>query len=427
MNNVTVRAAQPLSDAAKAILDAAPRHWIPYALGLLVGYPLLTSGLRYQRLRTLHKKYPYATRADMAKMTDDHAFEIQKSVAQLEFPFMFIKALQFALFRTYGIPTISRLLTTTTQFSNPETSLKRYTDTSALIQEMVGNSPTSQRAYISLARTRFLHSGYRASGKILDDDMLYTLALFALQPIRFINRFEWRQLSDLERCAIGTFWKSVGDALEISYAKLPSGTAGFQDGIQWLDELDAWSEMYEVQCMVPDAKNRETADQTTAILVYMLPTALHPVGLEFVSFMMDDRLRRAMLYDPPSSIARVVFSSLLTIRKLFLRYLCPPRPYFLRYASFTEEPDENNRFFLTEWEAAPYYVKPTFWNRWGPMAWVTRMLGRPLPGDEGDKYYPHGYHIQDMGPRYFEGKGRKALEEAMEEFKEYRTGKCPFH
>jgi hypothetical protein len=160
---------------------------------------------------------------------------------------------------------------------------------------MVGNSPTSARAYASFARTRFLHAGYRASGKIRDSDMLYTLALFALEPIRFIDRFEWRTLSDLERCAIGTFWKSAGDALDIGYEALPSGKDGFRDGIHWLEEIEEWSREYEGKYMVPDVKNRETADQTTAILVYMLPRVLHPVGLQFVSFMMDDRLRRAML------------------------------------------------------------------------------------------------------------------------------------
>lgn len=276
--------------------------------------------------------------------------------------------------------------------------------------------------------------------------MLFTLALFALQPIRFIAKFEWRALSDLERCAIGTFWKSVGDALGISYEQLPSGKTGFRDGIQWLDEVDAWSEAYEARCMVPHPKNREVADQTTDVLVYMLPRVLHPVGIQFVSFMMDDRLRKAMLYvllslllagegttltkvryDPPTPFFSSLFSGLLTMRKLVLRYLAPPRPYFLRYASFTEKPDENDRFFLTQWEAAPYYVKPTFWNRWGPMAWLTWIMGRPLPGDEGEKYYPSGYSIQDVGPRYFEGKGKKVLEETMEEFKGFRTGKCPFH
>lgn len=100
MDNETVSlASQSLFDTARALLDAAPRQWLPYALGLLVGYPLLTRGLRYQRVRNMYKKYPYATREDMANMTDNHAYEIQKAVAQLEFPFMFIKALQFALFR----------------------------------------------------------------------------------------------------------------------------------------------------------------------------------------------------------------------------------------------------------------------------------------------------------------------------------------
>lgn len=132
-------------------------------------------------------------------------------------------------------------------------------------------------------------------------------------------------------------------------------------------------------------------------------------------------------YDPPTPIYTTLFSTLLTLRKFILRHLTPPRPDFLRYASFTEEPDQHNRFFLTKWEAAPYYVKPTFWNRWGPTAWVTWMLGRPVPGDEGEKYYPSGYSIPDIGPKYFEGKGRKALEETMEELKGFRTGECPFH
>lgn len=72
-------------------------QWLPYAVGLALGYPLLTNSLRYRRLHKLHKQYP--TRESMSKMTDEDAFQIQKAVAQLEFPFMFIKSLQFALFR----------------------------------------------------------------------------------------------------------------------------------------------------------------------------------------------------------------------------------------------------------------------------------------------------------------------------------------
>lgn len=132
-------------------------------------------------------------------------------------------------------------------------------------------------------------------------------------------------------------------------------------------------------------------------------------------------------YDPPSQLYSVLFSSLLSIRRFFLRYLSLPRPDFLAYSSFTKDVDENDRVFITKWEGAPYYVKPTIWNRWGPGAWLTWLLGRPVPGDEGTKYYPQGYFIPDVGPKYFEGKGRTSLEKTMEEFKTTRTGGCPFH
>lgn len=72
---------------------------LPYAVGLLVAWPVVATSLRFQRLRKLHKQYAYPTRESMSKMTDEEAFQIQKQVAQLEFPLMFIKSLQFALFR----------------------------------------------------------------------------------------------------------------------------------------------------------------------------------------------------------------------------------------------------------------------------------------------------------------------------------------
>jgi hypothetical protein len=97
--NDTILASQgsPLSEAVKAL--ASPHKLLTYMLCLLLAWPVVASALRNQRVRNLKKQYPYPTRASMSKMTDEHAFQIQKQVAQLEFPFMFIKSLQFALFR----------------------------------------------------------------------------------------------------------------------------------------------------------------------------------------------------------------------------------------------------------------------------------------------------------------------------------------
>ncbi|KAJ5109517.1 hypothetical protein N7456_006192 [Penicillium angulare] len=359
-------------------------------------------------------------------MTNHDAWAIQKTILQMEFPFIVLKSLQFALFRTYGIPTISTLLLKTSQLSDSTTSFKRYADTGTLIGEFMAFEPSSERSQTAIARTKYLHKGYRASGKILEDDMLYTLSLFALEPIRFVRLFEWREMTEMERCAVGTYWKSLGDALGISYETLPSGKNGFQDGIHWLEEVHAWAEQYEVQHMKPHPRNKEIADKTIDVLVYNLPGFMKPLGVYFVSFLMDDRLREAMMIDRPPAFFSAVFASIFQIRKLYLRYLALPRPEFMRLDVFTEKPNKHGRNFVLTYEGAPFYVQPTIWNRWGPTAWLKWAAGQPLPGDDGDKYYPQGYYTPDLGPKYFEGKGHKEVETIRDSLKEQRTGQCPF-
>ncbi|KAF9888618.1 hypothetical protein FE257_008550 [Aspergillus nanangensis] len=379
-------------------------------------YLALVASLRFQRLRSIKKKYPqYATREGMARMTAYDAWAIQKTILQLEFPSISLKALQFALFRTYGIPTISSLLLKTSQFSNPATSFKRYADTGALIGQFMSFEPNSDRAITSIARTKFLHTGYRASGKILEDDMLYTLSLFALEPIRFVQLFEWRSMSDMEKCAIGTYWKRLGEALDISYDCLPSGKTGFKDGLHYLEELGAWSHEYEEKFMKPDDTNKKVADKTMDVLVYAMPGPVKKAGVNFASCMMDDRLRAAMKYDAPPREYQAIFSTIITARRFYLRYLSLPRPRFMRQDVFMDEPNEHGRYNVRLWEGLPYYAKPTLWNRWGPGAWMARLMGMPVPGDDGDKYYPHGYDTQDLGPRYFEGKGRKTVQDIKDD------------
>jgi hypothetical protein len=83
----------------------------------------------------------------------------------------------------------------------------------------------------------WLHDRYRKSGKIKDDDMLYTLSLFALEPMRWTKNLEWRDLSDIERCALAVYRKNVGEVMSIPYDALPSSKTGWQNGLEWLSEL----------------------------------------------------------------------------------------------------------------------------------------------------------------------------------------------
>lgn len=269
--------------------------WSRYCLLLLLIYPLIATFLRRNRLRSTLKTFPYTNRRSFSSMTNDDAFRIQQIILELEFPFTFEKALQFALFRTYGIPTVSKLLVGTSQLSSADSAPKRYVDTVILIQEFMGHAPTSKRTLEAVSRMNYLHSVYQKTGQLLDDDMLYTLALFAREPARWINQYEWRQLEDFERCAIGTFWKSIGDAMNIGYEKLKSGKDGWTDGLHWLEEIGEWAEEYEKKFMQPNINNKITAEQTVAVLLWNVPSAMKGIGKHLVSALMDDRLRTAMM------------------------------------------------------------------------------------------------------------------------------------
>jgi hypothetical protein len=89
-----------------------------------IGYLFLCSFLRNRRNYQKHAQYPYKSRASFARMTNQHAYEIQKYLYTLEFPFTTEKALQFALFKTYGIPTISKLLVQTKQLSEKQNAAR---------------------------------------------------------------------------------------------------------------------------------------------------------------------------------------------------------------------------------------------------------------------------------------------------------------
>ena len=399
----------------------------PYAfLVPLLLYPLISALLRQHRLRSTLETYPYTTRRSFSSMTTSDAFYIQQRVGELEFPFTYEKGLQFALFRTYGIPSISRLLVQTTQLSERETATKRYVDTIVLISDFTGYPPGSERAREALARMNYIHGLYIKSGKISNDDLLYTLSLFAWEPARWIDRHEWRQLEDFERCAFGTFWKGVGDAMGIEYGKLKSNGEGWVDGLHWMEELADWAEEYERVHMVPHLDNFRMAEETVAILLYSVPSWGRAFGKQVVTALMDERLRKAMIYEKPPRWLSTTTHLMLDLRKYTLHYLILPRPSFLARRMTTESPSKDGRFFMTVQESAPWYIKPTLWNRYGPSTWISRLMALPLPGDEGKKYWPNGYKIPEIGPETVRGKGVDFLQAEKERVGKVRGGGCPF-
>jgi hypothetical protein len=86
------------ADIENMQVDKSGRREILILLAVCA-YVALCRALRYVRRDRKHAQYPYRTRADFAKMTAQHAYEIQKYVTSLEFPLLSQTALQFALFK----------------------------------------------------------------------------------------------------------------------------------------------------------------------------------------------------------------------------------------------------------------------------------------------------------------------------------------
>jgi hypothetical protein len=373
-------------------------------------------------------------------MTVEDAHAIQLALPELEFPKTFSISVFFALFKTYGIPSISKLLVATGQLSSPETASKRAADTGVIITEVVLNKPDSERTISGIALMNYLHGRYIKAGKISNDDMLYTLSLFVLEPIRWTAKYEWRCVTNLERCAMGICWKDLGEKMNISYDKLPSASSGWKDGFHWLEELEAWSLAYEAKNMVPAESNATLARGTFDIALFNVPAFLKPYGYSVASCLLEPRLQAAMKYveafsfaiditniqarlpQPPATYSRLL-NTLVELRKFALRNFFLPRPYFMRVKWFTALDKQTGRAHFCRYTAYPWYIRPSLSARWGPKALLLRLIGGIVPGEE--KYFPDGYRIHELGPSELVGKGDAEMSKTREELRARRT-RCVF-
>ena len=363
----------------------------------ICGYVLLVYLLRYRRRSSLESLFK--ENGALSSMSITTAQEIYVTLANIEFPFTFMKANQFALFRTYGIPSISSLLVKTTLLSSPTSAPQRYSDTEVLFTEFALRKWGSQEWLEAMSRVKCIHSGYRKTKKIHNDDMLYTVAAVALQSVRWIDRWEWRELTDVERCAIGVVWKGIADALEISYQGIRGYEKGngWNNGLEWLNDLEEWMERYEERVMVLMDTNVVLADQTISMFLWSAPMSLKATGREVISCLMDNRLRTAMKLNKPPRYIFAIVHGLLFFRQLLLKYFALPRPSFLAVQR-SSKTSSQDRFNAVNYFVAPFYVQPTLTNRWSFGACIRRLQGLPLPGDHSELYQPQGYRIKDLGP-----------------------------
>ncbi|OIW28160.1 hypothetical protein CONLIGDRAFT_634488 [Coniochaeta ligniaria NRRL 30616] len=395
----------------------------PSLATVFVLYVVLCRSLRFRNEKALLRRYKYTDRASVAGMSNDDASEIMRNLIVYEFPKLYHTSLQFAIFKTYGFETMSRLIVATKSFSDPGTAPKRYEDTVILFHQFQLNPPTSDLCIRSISRMNTLHDKYKKAGRISNADFLYTLSVCVTEPIKFINKFEWRKLNDLEVNAVGCHWKSIGDAMHIQYKGYLSKDS-WKDGIEFVEDITAWAKSYEIEAMKPAKTNRPPADALMDLLLFHVPSVARPFVEEVATVLMGARVRDAFYYPEPSLLAAWTAYTAMIVRQFVLRHLWLPR--FGEKKIFTGPDPDSGRLQHLNYLVQPYYQSGTFWNRWGPEAWLTRILGGNVPGSGGEKLIPQGFLFEDIGPAATMGKNKAEMADWEQRLKKERPSGCPF-
>jgi hypothetical protein len=221
-----------------------------------------------------------------------------------EFPFDITRALEFALFRTFAVPSISGLLDRTGEFGRR--AQKRYDDTDLLLSELIEHGYDSKRGRAALRRTNQQHGRFAIS----NDDFLYVLSTFIYEPIRWIGRFGWRPLVQQEQLAMFHYWRAVGRRMHIE--AIPT---------DYLD-FERYNVAFERTHFRYAATNHRVATATRDMMLgWFLPVPLRHWGAPALHALMDEPLLAAVGFPTPPRALRRLVEGALKVRAGIVRVL----------------------------------------------------------------------------------------------------------
>lgn len=252
---------------------------------------------RYSRLRQIQRLDP-----------ERDYQEIYRLSAEYEFPWDVTRALELALFRTYGVPSIGRLLDRTREFG--EHGQKRYDDTVVLLYETTRDGGMdSERGRAAVRRMNRIHGRY----PITNDDFVYVLSTFVVVPVRWISRYGWRPYSRHEVRATVNNFRHMGRLM------------GLKGIPETYEEFSSYLDEYERKHYAYDVAGRRVADATIAIFQGWFPSFARPLARRGVLSLIDGPLRQALGLPRSPRVMEVAADRGLRARAVFVR-LMPARP-----------------------------------------------------------------------------------------------------
>jgi hypothetical protein len=355
---------------------------------LLSVYIIVQRMLRF-RIRDRHEKMYNLIQNSNLKLKSPHmslddAGKILQSMLEWEMPLLSRLSLELGQFRTFGIPSIGNLLASTDQYTS--FCSKRYDDTDLILREMIENGgPHTPRGLASVLRLNEIHAQYPT---ISNDDFLYTLSVFVVQPARFMESYEWRPLITAEQEALYLWFADLGKRMHIK---------NIPDSFKAMCE---WHDNYEAKSMRYAKGNQRVANATLDLLCSAVERAplfsyifqlLRYVGAGslvdvFTYFprkvvrhgaisMMDARLREACGCENPNWILSLFVKWCFTLRRFLLNWGLPRLWSARRTAFYDTNITESGNGLCT---ACPLGV---FVPRWHAF----------------DDIYKDGYEIKKLG------------------------------
>ncbi|HEY8569875.1 oxygenase MpaB family protein [Microbulbifer sp.] len=230
---------------------------------------------------------------------EDHC-EIARLIVCDGFLWDFNRALELALFRTFASPSISGLLARTGEFTS--NGQKRYDDTSLLMLQLLRFGYDSPEGRSALQRINRTH-GYFS---IRNEDYLFVLSTFMLDPIDWIQRYGWRRLSENEQVALYVFWRNVGQRMAIQ--NIPPS----------LNAMRQFSEQYVRDHFTFSSANRSVSNATLAVVESWLPKPFRYFVRPVSAVLLDEATRKAVQLDAPGRIYKTAVTLMLRVRANWL-------------------------------------------------------------------------------------------------------------
>jgi hypothetical protein len=218
---------------------------------------------------------------------------IVQLLVQYEFPWDVQRALELALFHTYGSSSVARVLDRSGEFGRR--GQKRYDDTRLLIAHFMEVGWGSEEGARAIAQMNHIHSFFRIS----NDDYLFVLWTFIDFPVQWLHDFGWRAFTAHERAAWFEFWCEIGRRMGLR--DIPASKAAF----------DAFVQAYEARAFEPNDESHRVAAATLRVLESWLPRPLRVFVKPTVLSLVRPQLLPAIGFaSPPHWVPRAVRAAL---------------------------------------------------------------------------------------------------------------------